>query len=757
MFDALARWATHRAPFTLILVAPILAVAIWFGTPLADQLGGGLPDFTTPGSKSSQASEGISDATGVQGDGGVLVMVELPDGKEAASSADKVADVQERLADTDGVASTLSAYRGGPPTMFSEDGKHTYVLVNLEEDVETHAAVTAIEDDLDGLDGVLIGGSPVVDVQVVDTVKEDLARAELAAFPVLFVLSLFIFRSLVASALPVLMGGLNIVLTLLVLRGVNEYYELSIFALNLVTALGLGLAIDYSLLVVSRFRSERAAGASVEAAVATTVRTAGHTIAFSAATVSASLAALLICPQRFLRSMAIAGGIVTLLAAVVAIFVLPAGLRLIGSRIDWLSPKRWQRRLEQPHDRQGGWFKLAERVVARPIVTVLAALVLMAGLGSVAFGAKFTFISASNLPESASARQVDDILRAEFDYQPQDDITVVIKTDDAKLAQRIRDDIVSLPGHAEVSPVMPLDAETQLVAVQPDGTALADSARDLVADIRALDTGDAELTTGGLSSIFVDMRSSLIDRLPWVIGVICLANLLVLTFLTRSFVLPIASLLMNTLTVGATFGALVLIFQDGHGAGLLGTTGQGALDLTQPVLLFALVFGLSTDYGVFILAAVKEAREAGASDREAVILGMGRTGRVVTAAALLFCVALGALATSSLVFIKELGFGTAFGVLIDATIVRVLLVPSLMVLMGWLTWAAPAWVRGQARKLRPMPRRAMGPLPRWARRQFADLPASLPAAPAPGPVPPSDVDDEEPEVQPRRRALEPVP
>jgi len=253
--------------------------------------------------------------------------------------------------------------------------------------------------------------------------------------------------------------------------------------------------------------------------------------------------------------------------------------------------------------------------------------------------------------------------------------------------------LTELPGQSAVTPPIALGEDTWLIDVQPAGDALADPARALVADVRALGSADARVWTSGQTSTFVDLRQSLAQRLPITVVLICLANLLVLMALTRSVVLPVKSLVMNALTIGATFGCLVLIFQRGYLAGLLGTTGQGALDVTQPILLFALVFGLSTDYGVFLLAAIKEARAEGVDDREAVILGMGRTGRIVTAAALLFCVALGALATSHLVFIKELGFGTALGVLIDATVVRALLVPSLMVLLGPLNWAAPRWLR----------------------------------------------------------------
>jgi len=276
-------------------------------------------------------------------------------------------------------------------------------------------------------------------------------------FPVLFLLSLWIFRSLIASALPVVMGALNIMVTLLVLRGVNEVVHLSVFALNLVTGLGLGLAIDYSLLVVSRYGAELAAGATVQAALQRTVGTAGRTIVFSAATASASLAALLVFQQRFLCSMAIGGAVVALLAAAFAVVVLPALLQILGRRLDILAPRRWQPALERPDNQACWWFRLARRVVRRPIATALTATVILVGLGSFAFGAWFTSMSASELPHSATARQVDDQLRADFVYRPQDAVNVAVSTRDRLAADRLRARLTALPGQSAVLPATALD------------------------------------------------------------------------------------------------------------------------------------------------------------------------------------------------------------------------------------------------------------------------------------------------------------
>ena len=693
MLIALARWVTNRPRVTLLLAMALTGVAVALGTPLSSQLTGGSQDFQTPGSSSMHASATIERASHAQADGGLLVTVPIPYGPAAPASRALVGQVAALAGQSPDVLATQTVYSTGAAWMLSRDGRATYVVAQLHLDSQSEHALSDVEHRLRGITGVAVGGSPAADAQVVQTVQKDLARAELLVFPVLFLLSLWIFRSLIASALPVVMGALNILVTLLVLRGVNEVVHLSVFALNLVTGLGLGLAIDYSLLVVSRYRAELAAGATVQAALQRTVDTAGRTIVFSAVTVSASLAALLVFQQRFLYSMAIGGAVVALLAAAFAVVVLPALLQVLGRRLDILAPRRWQRALEQPDNQAGWWFRLARRVVRRPAATALTATVILVGLGSFALGARFTSMSASDLPHSATARQVDDQLRADFVYRPQDAVNVVVSARDRSAAGRLHARLTALPGQSAVLPATALGPGTWLVEVEPAGDPLASPARRLVADIRALGTPQARVQTSGQTSAYVDMLHSLAQRLPIAIGLICLANLLVLTALTRSLVLPLKSLIMNALTIAATFGCLVLVFQDGY---LLGTTGQGALDTTTPILLLALVFGLSTDYGVFLLAAIKEARNR-SGDREAIIVGMGRTGRIVTAAALLFCVTLAALTTSDLVFIKELGFGTALGVLIDATIVRAMLVPSLMAMLGALNWAAPRWLRHHGR------------------------------------------------------------
>lgn len=719
MYDFLARLATRRAGLMVVGALIVAGIAIALGGPVGQVLTGGNPDFVTPGSGSVRADERIERATGTVADGGVLALVQLDGPVDSAAATRRVAEVAAAMRREPAFARVLTYPSTRDPSLLSRDGRSTLVIGQLRAgaDDEFQPAVRRLTERFDDDPGVALGGSEVVGSEVVATVQHDLARAELLAFPVLFLLSLWIFRSLLASALPLVIGGLNIVLTLLGLRVVNEFTDLSVFSLNLATALGLGLAIDYSLLIVSRFRSEQAAGASLDAAVTTTLHTAGRTIVFSSLTVCTAMASLFLFQQRFLYSMAVAGLLVAIFGALVGLLVLPAMLRLLGPRLDLFTPPRWRRSLEQPEGTSGGWFTVARVVMRGAPLVALAAAGLIAVLTMPFLKTEFTTVGAKDLPTSAGSRQVDDALRAGFDANPAAALQVVVPAPAS--AEAVRAEILRLPGVRSASPVVPLDATTALIQVTPAGTGTGDDTQDLVREIRALPGG---VLVGGETARFIDLKESLVERLPEAIALVCATSFVLLALMSAAVVLPLVAVLMNLLTLAATFGILTWIFQDGHLGGLLGHDPQHALDATQPVLLFALVFGLSTDYGVFLFARMKEARDAGAPPREAVLVGVGRTGRIVTAAAILFCVALGALAISQIVFIKELGVGTALGVLLDATIVRALLVPSLMRMLGRAAWWGPRPLRWTHERFGL---REGGPVPETvvSQRRGAELPA----------------------------------
>ena len=527
-------------------------------------------------------------------------------------------------------------------------------------------------------------------------VEKDLRMAEMLAFPLLFLLSLVFFRSGVAALLPLLIGGLAIVGTFLLLRLANEVVDVSIFAINLTTGLGLGLAIDYSLFVVSRYREEIAKHGPGIKAMRRTMNTAGRTVLFSSITVAVALASLLVFPQRFLYSMGLGGALVALLASVIALTVLPAVLALLGERVNALSPAFLQRRAERDatSTESGFWYRLSRFVMRRPIGVATATAALLIVLGIPFYSLKFTSVDAQVLPESASARQVDNVMRAQFPPFHDTPNQLLVENATPRSLAAVSREVSGLDGIAEVQPPIRLSNGDAVIQAYSKTSYISDTSRNAVKEIRDLPVpAGSQLLVGGAAAHFVDLQHSLETHAPIALAIVIVATLIVLFLMTGSVVLPVKQLLMNALNLSATFGILVFIFQDGRLEGLLDYKSQGALEQTMPILLFAVVFGLSTDYGVFLLSRIKEARDNGASDSECVAIGLERTGRIVTAAALLFAIAIGAFATSKIIFIKENGVGTALAVLIDASLIRALLVPSLMELLGRWNWWAPRPLR----------------------------------------------------------------
>jgi uncharacterized membrane protein YdfJ with MMPL/SSD domain len=574
----------------------------------------------------------------------------------------------------------------------------TYLAVSLKptNDKEQQDAAKRIADDLSGQPGVSVGGIALAQEQVNKQVEKDLRMAEMLAFPILFLLSLLFFRSGVAALLPLLIGGLAIVGTFLLLRVANEFVSVSIFALNLTTGLGLGLAIDYSLFVVSRYREEIAKLGPGAEAMRRTMNTAGRTVLFSSITVAVALASLMVFPQRFLYSMGLGGMLVALLAATISLTVLPAVLALLGHRVNAWAPGFLQRRAERDatETESGFWYRLSRFVMRRPVGIATVTAVVLIVLGIPFYSLKFTSVDAQVLPESASARQVDNVMRAQF--PPFHDTPNLLLVENATPAglSAIDREVSQVKGIAEVQPPQRLANGDAVILAYSDHSYISDASRNTAKEIRDLPVPDgSQLLVGGAGAHFVDLQHSLETHAPIALAIVIVATLIVLFLMTGSVVLPVKQLVMNVLNLSAVFGILVFIFQDGRLEGLLDYRSQGALEQTMPILLFAIVFGLSTDYGVFLLSRIKEARDNGASDSECVAIGLERTGRIVTAAAVLFAIAIGAFATSQIIFIKENGVGTALAVLIDASLIRALLVPSLMELLGRWNWWAPKPLR----------------------------------------------------------------
>ena len=697
MFAALADRA-YRHPWRLLAAAGVFAVLCGvLGGPVAGKLSTTNSNFDDSGSESVRARELIERRSGVSPDVSLVALVRP--GVDVRSEAGRrgVAQVVSLIRSDPAVGRVFDLAGTGSPAFVSEDGRSTYVAAAFKpissDDAET--AATRLDERLSQVPGVTVGGAVLAGSQVGTQVGKDLGKAEALAFPILFVLLFLVFRSPIAALLPLVGGAVAILATFLGLRIVNEITPLSIFALNLTTGLGLGLAIDYNLFIVSRYREELARGRSTREALGVALATAGRTAVFSGFTVAAALASLLVYPQPFLYSMGIGGIFVALFSTAASLLVLPALLVVLGPRVNALAPKRFKRSLEQSSYRSTGfWYRLSQTVMRRPFVFAAASAAAMIALGAPFLGIKFTGVDASVLPASASARQVHDALAGEFPPNRTSPVYVAVEASrtDARDVAALAEQLRALPDAAAVDGPRPSGPGLWRIDVVPRDTPLASSSKRLVDDIRDVPTR-LRVLAGGESAAFVDQGHSLGSNLPLGIAILILTTLVLLFAMTGSVVLPLKSLVMNVLTLSATFGILVLVFQDGRLEGVLDYTSQGALEMTQPILLAAVAFALSTDYGVFLLTRIKELRDAGVSNAEAVAAGLQQTGRLVTSAALLFCVAVGAFSTSEIIFIKELGVGMAVAVILDATIVRGLLVPSLMRLLGDWNWWAPAPLR----------------------------------------------------------------
>jgi RND superfamily putative drug exporter len=698
MFAALARLADGHARRTALIALAFLVLAGALGGSVASHLAPyGAED---PATESARASALLEDA-GYRPTT-VVVLIRGTVGRPGLRA--KVGRIEKQLRARPDVAGVSGYYDTGSPTFVSGRGDATYLAVSLHAtgDGEIQDSAQSIDESLASIPGVTVGGRALAQEQVNNQVERDLRTAELLAFPLLLLLSLLFFRSLVAALLPLMVGALAIVGTFLALRMASEVGSISIFALNLTTGLGLGLAIDYSLFIVSRYREEIAKDGPGLAAMRRTMTSAGRTVLFSSLTVAAAIASLIVFPQRFLYSMGIGGACVALIAAAVSLTVLPAVLTLLGERVNSLSPRFLRRRAERETSvvTEGFWYRLSRFVMRRPvpIATITAAALIVLGIPFL--GIKFNSVDSRVLPRSASARQVDASLRADFPPFRTTPIVIALEGGGPGAASDVAERTAAVPGVSAVNPPRRLGARVTVIEAIGDSSRVSDRARATVERIRRLapPPGSRALVTGA-GAEFIDLQASLKSHLPLALAIVVGVTFVILFLMTGSVILPVKSLLMNVLNLSAVFGLLVLIFQDGRLESLLGYSSDGGIEQTMPILMFAVVFGLSTDYAVFLLSRIKEARDGGASDSECVAIGLERTGRIVTAAALLFAIAIGAFATSEVVFIKENGIGTALAVLIDATVIRALLVPSLMELLGKWNWWAPAPLRRLHRRI----------------------------------------------------------
>jgi RND superfamily putative drug exporter len=587
-----------------------------------------------------------------------------------------------------GVAAGSAAHAEG----VARDGRAVGILVTLRPQFYGGPATDAVVTNLRSVDAptVLVGGDSLLDDEMDAQAAHDLAMAELLSLPVMVALLLLIFGGIIAAGLPVIVSIVGVAGTLGALALASLISDVSVYSVNIITMLGLGLAVDYALLLVSRFREERALDPDVQVALRRTLATAGRTVAFSGLTVAASLAGLLVFPDDFLKSMGLASLSVVLLDMLAALTLLPALLAVVGHRI---KPARLA-------DGDRGFFVRLTRVVRRRRVVVITLISVALAVAATPFlSVRYADPDSRSLPTSSESRRVNDLVHNRFnDPDDVDPVTVVARgaiDRDALSAY-----VVSLRGLDGVRGVSVREGVPgfTVIDVAPRGTVQGPIAQHLVRAVRALDAPVHVDVTGDAAQL-VDYESATANRLPYAVGLMALATFVLLFLFTGSVVVPAKALLMNLFSLGAGFGALVFVFQEGHLGGLVGTQALGNLSVTTPVLVFAIAFGLSMDYEVFLLGRISEEwRRTGDSDR-AVAHGLQRTGRTVTAAALLMSVVFAGFVAGGFSPVKQVGLGLVLVILVDATLVRMLLMPSVMSLIGPLNWWAPRPLRRLHRRI----------------------------------------------------------
>lgn len=716
------------APRRVLTVAGlVLIAAAVFGIPVADKLSAG--GFQDPGSESAQATQLLTDRFG-QSDQQLLIMVSSPGGADSEPARAVGTEIAGQLQSSPFVFNVTSPWTAPPAAaarLISTDGSAGLIVANLrggENDAQKYARTLAdqVAHDRDGVT-VRAGGGAMIYAQINHQNQHDLLLMESIAIPLSFAVLVWIFGGLLAAALPVALGGLAIVGSMAVLRLITLGTDVSIFAMNLTTAMGLALAIDYTLLIINRYRDELADGAAPDRALIRTMTTAGRTVLFSASTVALSMAAMVLFPMYFLKSFAYAGVATVTFVAIAAIVVTPAAIALLGPRLDALDLRRPIRRLlrrpapvARPIE-EGFWYRSTKFVSRYAVPIGLAVVMLLVSVGLPFLGVKWGYPDDRVLPSSASAHQVGDALRTRFADDSDRAVPILVR-DARDVAPEELDryaselslvtDVssVSAPtgtfvgGGRVGDPTAATGVADDSVLLTVNSTApLFSDASDAQLDLlhQVTTPGQRPVLMGGLAQINRDSVTAITDRLPLVLGLIAAIMFGLLFLLTGSVVMPVKALILNALSLAAAFGALVWIFQDGH-LGALGTTPTGTLVANMPVLLFCISFGLSMDYEVFLVSRIREywlaSGRTRADNDESVSLGVARTARVITAAALVMSISFAALIAAQVSFMRMLGLGLTLAVLADATLVRMVLVPAFMHLMGGWNWWAPRPWRG---------------------------------------------------------------
>lgn len=652
-------------------------------------------------------------------DASIILIIDTGNAIDDPTSVAAATKITDDLAAEENIKSVISYWNSGNLSEFkSKNGKAGLVMVYFESEIsdETAAATalylqTKYDQDQNGT-RTYVGGIEVLYNSINTQIENDLKKAEFIAVPLNIILLLIVFGAAVAAGLPMVVALGSIAGSFFVLYILTQFTDVSIFALNLITGLGLGLGIDYALLIVNRFREELARTNDVNASIIRTVATAGKTVFSSGVTVALVLASMLLFPQYFLKSFAYAGVSVVLFAVLASVIALPAVLAMLGHKVDKFKIRRGNL---QPKE-TGAWSWLAANVMKRPVAITLGTMAVLLTLASPALTAKFSQVDDRVLPASNPAAIASDQLRIKFESQVPIEVLLPITA----TAEQVNEYALALASDVNVTRVLTSDSLIQgdvVTNLLPEQGIAASAgyhritvysnlesrnkdAQDLINRLRGVSAPVAGVLVGGQAAIFTDSQNGISDNLPAVLGWIALATFIILFLYTGSIVLPIKALILNLLSLSATLGLLVWIFQDGNAKWLVGDfTVTGALDTSTLVLVAIVAFGLSMDYELFLLSRIKEEHDAGADTIKSVTIGLQKSGRIITAAALLIAIVFACFITSGVTSIKMLGFGIAFAILLDATVVRGLLVPALMRIAGDWNWWAPAPLRRLHKKI----------------------------------------------------------
>ena len=692
----LGQFIVNHSKFVLFgFVGLIVASSFWGFQVFGNLKGGG---YDNPNSDSALVQDLLESEFGVD-PAELIVLIDLPGDADTMTPSGPeyfplVQDLTDEISQIEGVDSAVNYYMlGSPQQLKSEDGRLIYLLVDLDNSIAQAPVVKQIVDDYTGdYRGaeVHVSGFGAVTKAINEQIESDIIRAEIVAVPIVILLLLFVFGSLVAAGLPLFVGGLAIVGSFFVIWVASQFTDISIFSLNLITGLGLGLGIDYSLLIVNRFREERAAGNDVQTATINTVASAGKTVVFSGLTVALVLVSMAFFPQYFLQSFALAGVAVVTLAVIGAAIAVPAQLNLLGDRVNKL---RIIKRDLAPKD-TGFWEKVARFTMRRPLPILFVSIIALSSLFSLSSQVVFGQVDDRVLPKDNPAHVASDLLRERFEGRESSPIEILVRGEDREITAFI-EDVKDQEGIVRVA-LIPTEENTEWVRINAitEVETRSPEGLELTVALRAIESDLEEVLIGGNAAFYTDSQQGIEQALPIAALWVIITTFIILFLFTGSVLIPIKAILLNVLSLGATLGLVSWIFQNGELQWLLGEYSvTGTIDTSSVVMIALVAFGLSMDYELFLLSRIKEQHDAGYNTVNSVALGLQRSGRIITAAALILAVTFGAFASSGVSIMKMLGLGIAFAILLDATVVRGLLVPAIMRLLGNANWWAPKWLK----------------------------------------------------------------